>query len=515
MEDDKFLIAKEDLEDLETYIKEFSDFLPLAVCSVNPVGIIINVNKATEDLTKYASLELVGESVSIIFSDKKKIEEIEKEIVNKGSVFGKELILITKDKKEIPMSVSASIRKDREGSYIGYFIGLTNITELKKFQEGLEEKVKERTKELEDSKKSLISMLENVKEAQANAEEEKNKTLAIITNFTDGLLVFDKEGKLSLINSQAEIFLGVKSKDVIEKSISELKNISSFNSIMKIFKKDMKSVSKQELSLGTGLILEGSTIPIIRKNQNIGNLVVLHNITREKAIETMKSGFVSLTAHQLRTPLSAIKWTLKLFLKGDFGKITKDQRSFTKRMLQSTEKMILLIGDLLNITKIEEGRYIFDMVPADMEKIVLSAMSLYKSGIKKKKLKFEFKKPKKLPKIKMDVEKMKLAIQNLFDNAIKYTHPKGSLQVELSCGTNEIEFKIKDSGMGIPKSQQERVFSKFFRGDNIMKIVTEGTGLGLFIAKNIIEAHSGKIWFESEENKGTTFYFTLPVFKNV
>ena len=281
MEDDKFKIAKEDLEDLEIYIKEFSDFLPLAVCSVNPVGVIINVNKAAEDLTKYASLELVGEPMSALFSDKNKVEEIEKEIANKGSVHGRELILVAKDKKEIPMSVSASMRKDTEGNYIGYFIGLTNITELKKFQEGLEVKVKERTKELEDSKKSLIKTLDDVKEARENAEEEKNKTLSIITNFTDGLLVFDKGGKLSLINPQAETFLQVKSKDVIEKSILDLKTIPVFGSIVKIFNEKAKRAAKQELSFGTSLILEGSAVPIVRREKKIGTLIILHNITRE------------------------------------------------------------------------------------------------------------------------------------------------------------------------------------------------------------------------------------------
>ena len=111
----------------------------------------------------------------------------------------------------------------------------------------------------------------------------------------------------------------------------------------------------------------------------------------------------------------------------------------------------------------------------------------------------------------MDAEKIKLAVDNLLDNAIKYTKPGGRLELELSCGIKEVEFKIKDSGLGIPKSQQERVFSKFFRGENIMKVQTEGTGLGLFITKNIIEAHGGKIWFDSKEGKGTTFYFTLPI----
>lgn len=510
-EEDKFQIEKEDLEDLETYIKEFSDFLPLAVCSVNPVGVIVNVNKAAENLTGYSSLELVGESITTIFSDKKKVEEMERELVKKGLVHGKELLLATKGGEKIPMSASASVRKDKEGDYIGYFIGLTNITELKKFQEELEKKVKERTKELENSKKALINTLKDVKEARSNAEKEKNKTLAIITNFTDGLLVFDKKSRLSLINPQAEIFLGVKSRDVIEKSIQELSAISVFKPLISIFKEKAKKGAKKELSFRENLVLEGLTVPVVIKKEKIGTLIVLHNITREKAIEKMKSDFVSLTAHQLRTPLTAIKWTLKLLIKGDFGETTKEQKEYIEKTLQSNEKMISLIGDLLNTTRIEEGRYISKMAFGNMEKIVLSAVSLCKNEIEKKKLKIDLKIPKKLPKVKMDAEKIKLAIINLIDNSIKYTYPGGKLEIGLSCGIKEVEFKIKDNGMGIPKNQHERVFSKFFRGDNIIQVETNGTGLGLFIAKNIIEAHKGKIWFESEKDKGTTFYFKLPV----
>ncbi len=111
----------------------------------------------------------------------------------------------------------------------------------------------------------------------------------------------------------------------------------------------------------------------------------------------------------------------------------------------------------------------------------------------------------------MDEEKIKLAINNLLNNAIRYTPPGGRVKIGLSYGIKEIGFRIQDSGVGIPKNQQKRVFSRFFRGSNITKMKTEGTGLGLFITKNIIESHRGKIWFESEENKGTTFYFTLPI----
>jgi two-component system sensor histidine kinase VicK len=137
-------------------------------------------------------------------------------------------------------------------------------------------------------------------------------------------------------------------------------------------------------------------------------------------------------------------------------------------------------------------------------------IDLYKEEIKKKNLNFQFKKPKKLPKVKVDVEKIYLAIQNLLENAIRYNKVGGEIEIILKEKEKEIEFSIRDTGIGIPKNQQSRVFTKFFRGSNAIRMETEGSGLGLFIAKNIIEAHGGRIWFESEEGKGTTFYFTLP-----
>jgi signal transduction histidine kinase len=233
-------------------------------------------------------------------------------------------------------------------------------------------------------------------------------------------------------------------------------------------------------------------------------------VTREKEIERMKTEFVSISAHQLRTPLSAIKWTLKMFLDGDLGELTKEQREFLEKTYQSNERMINLINDLLNVTRIEEGRFLYKPVLADIVPICQSVIDSYKDEIEKRNLKFKFKKPKELPKVRVDIEKISLAIQNLLENAIRYNKFGGEIEMVLKEKEKEIEFSIKDTGIGIPKDQQNRVFTKFFRGSNAMKMETEGSGLGLFITKNIIEAHGGRIWFESEEGKGTTFYFTLP-----
>ena len=387
--------------------------------------------------------------------------------------------------------------------------------ELLEFREKREAELQElekKTKELEESRTALMNILEDVEEERGRAEEEKNKTLAVITNFADGLLVFNKEGRLFLINPQAENFFDVKARDLVGRPILELSTFPTLEALIKLLGLEIKGVFRKELPIREKLTIEVSTIPMMREEEKLGTLVILHDITREKIVERMKTEFVSLAAHQLRTPLSAIKWTLRMVLDGDLGPITEEQRDFMEKTYSSNERMISLINDLLDVTRIEEGRFLYKPILTDIESIVQFVVNSYKEEIEKRKIKFEFKKPeKKLPRVMLDVEKMRLAIQNLLDNAIRYTQPEGRVTVSLKYVKKEIEFSVKDTGVGIPKDQQERVLTKFFRGANVMRMATEGSGLGLFITKNIIEAHGGKIWFESEENQGTIFHFSLPV----
>ncbi len=386
--------------------------------------------------------------------------------------------------------------------------------ELSLIREKREKEFKEieaKTKDLEEARKGLLNMLEDVAGSRREVEEERNKTLAIISNFTDGLLVFDEQKRLSLINPQAEKFLGIKSKKVIGKTISAIGRMSSLKGLVKLLGKEINPIFRKELEVKDDLVLEVSVLAISREEQ-IENLVVLHNITREKLVERMKTEFVSITAHQLRTPLSAIKWTLKMLLDEDLGKITEEQREFIEKTYQSNERMISLINDLLNVTRIEEGRYVYNPVLSNITKLVESLIDQYKDEISIKNINLEFKKPKKqLPKVLIDVEKINLAVQNLLDNAIQYNKLGGSIKISLKSNKKEIEFSIEDSGVGIPKKQEKRIFTKFFRAANVMRMDTRGSGLGLFIVKNIIEAHKGRIWFKSKERKGTIFYFTLPV----
>jgi len=226
----------------------------------------------------------------------------------------------------------------------------------------------------------------------------------------------------------------------------------------------------------------------------------------------MKTEFVSIAAHQLRTPLSAIKWTLKILLDGDLGEVNNEQRNFIDKCYRSNERMISLINDLLDVTRIEDGRYVYRKVTFNMQEMIKAIVAVYEEEAVKRGVKLILHEPKKpLPPVIGDQEKIKLVVQNFVDNAVKYTKSGGSVEVIAKNDKDKVTIAFKDTGVGIPEDQKARVFGKFFRAANVMRMETEGSGLGLFIAKNIIGAHNGDVWFESEEGKGSTFYFSIPI----
>lgn len=232
---------------------------------------------------------------------------------------------------------------------------------------------------------------------------------------------------------------------------------------------------------------------------------------RLRELDQLKTEFISVASHQLRTPLSAIKWVLKMLIDGDVGKLTREQKDLLEKGYQSNERMISLINDLLNVSRIEEERFQYRFVESSIVDVVDRLVEEMRMMMEKKSLQFEKKIDRHIPLMRIDPQKMHLAIQNLLDNAIKYTPDGGKILVRISRDGEDIIFSIQDSGVGIPQDQVDRVFSKFFRGDNVIRMQTQGTGLGLFIARSIIEKHSGTISFESHEGRGTTFTFRIPI----
>ncbi|MFH1536561.1 MAG: ATP-binding protein [Patescibacteria group bacterium] len=234
-------------------------------------------------------------------------------------------------------------------------------------------------------------------------------------------------------------------------------------------------------------------------------------LTKTKELDKQKSEFLSIAAHQLRTPMAGIKWVINMVHQGDMGKVTKEQKHFLSRALENSERMIRLINDLLDITSLEEQKFQYKFEKCDLYQMIKTIIEENNEVIIKKKLDVGVKRTKELKtEIACDSKKLKIAIINLIENAIKYSSPKGHIDITVEESNKLLLIKIKDDGIGIPEKQKNYVFTKFFRGKNVMKVETEGSGLGLYLAKDIINKHDGNIWFESKEDMGTTFFVTLP-----
>ena len=238
---------------------------------------------------------------------------------------------------------------------------------------------------------------------------------------------------------------------------------------------------------------------------------------RLRTLDQMKSDFVSTATHQLRTPLSAIKWTISMLLKGDVGPITNEQRTFLMKTYESNDRMLALLSDLLLSDKIDSGKLqsspeATTILPDLLDNVLIEMQPLAdKQHIT---LRFAGRKDS-YPSIKIGAQDMRAVFQNLIENAVKYTRPGGIVNMEIREDVpGRMRVAVSDTGIGIPPVQQKNIFSRFFRGENAARMEPDGSGLGLFIAKGIIEKHGGTIGFESKEGEGTTFHVELPIIKN-
>ncbi|MBI5530525.1 MAG: HAMP domain-containing histidine kinase [Candidatus Doudnabacteria bacterium] len=224
-----------------------------------------------------------------------------------------------------------------------------------------------------------------------------------------------------------------------------------------------------------------------------------------------KAEYIPLAVHQLRDHLASMKWLIEILIEEEAGKLNKDQKGLVKAVYESNKGMIDLVNNLLNVFKIENGKMAVKPELTDLVELSKRVIKQIKPLTEQKKQKFAFKADGPLLPVKTDPVLIKHVIQNVLSNAVQYTRPKGRIHFSLNLSDNNILFTIKDNGCGIPRKQQQSVFKKFFRADNAVKIKAEGNGLGLYIAKRIIKLLRGRIWFESVENKGSAFYFTLPL----
>jgi signal transduction histidine kinase len=231
-----------------------------------------------------------------------------------------------------------------------------------------------------------------------------------------------------------------------------------------------------------------------------------------KNIDALKSEFVSIVAHQLRTPLAGIKWTLDMLINGDLGTLTVEQKTFLLKIHEGNERMIRFVNDLLSINRIETGRLEYNFTPINLQHVAESVLLDIYPLANKKQVSINFRgKGLKIPLVAADPEKIRVVFQNILENAVKYTGSGGHVTLELRNRGGEVLTTVNDDGIGMPKEEQKAIFTRFYRAPSAVKMQTEGSGLGLYLVKAIVEAHGGKVWFESDKGKGSTFYFSIPV----
>lgn len=378
-------------------------------------------------------------------------------------------------------------------------------------------KIENQNEILEKSKMAVMNILDDVEQAKGDLEKFK----LAVEEASDHIVITDSEGIILYANKAVEKITGYKNIEVMGKKAGSkdlwggLMDLDFYKKLWKTIKIDKKIFSGEVSNIrknGEKYIAKASISPVLDQNGKVLFFVgIERDVTHEKEVDRMKTDFISLASHQLRTPLSAMRWFLEMLLAGDAGKLTKEQTEFVKNIEQANTKMIVLVNSLLNISRIESGRIVIDPILTDLKKLVDDELLELDKNIKDKNQKVTFLVDTKLPKINIDPKLITEVYKNLLTNAIKYSPKDGKIEINITHNKKEIISQITDNGIGIPKNSQKRIFERFYRAKNVVKTETEGTGLGLYLAKAIVESSGGKIWFESGENNGTTFWFSLPL----
>ncbi len=359
------------------------------------------------------------------------------------------------------------------------------------------------------------------------AEVKTRQASAIVLSVADAVIAYTKDFEIVLINAAAEKILGFSRQEVIGKVISpELSSDPKFGMLVQIIypslapfvsnrqteghtqKMEMKFFKPEEI------ILEVGTTQITDdEGKQYGFLKILRDKTREGSLDRTKSDFITVAAHQMRTPLAGLLWAIEMLYKQEAGPLNEEQKSIVKQALLASQEMSQSLEGLLSASQIEQGKFGYNFEPADVEQLVESVLTEFQPAAEVKKVKLYFYRPEtKLEQVVMDRNKIKLVLETLVDNAIKYNVANGEVKIKIEVMLDRpyLKFSISDTGNGINHDDLEKLFTKFFRSEKVMKEQTSGLGLGLYIARNIIKRHGGEVSADSTEGRGSVFEFTLP-----
>lgn len=371
----------------------------------------------------------------------------------------------------------------------------------------------------------LKILFDGLELSSVKVKESEEKYRTMFDGAADAILIADVEGNFLEANEKAMKITGYAQDEILKMNHSQLyerqdlaRCLEEFKSVLirkGCFIENVSIIKKSKellpVDVGISMFEYGANQRLQFLFHDISERVAIEK--HHKEIDHLKSQFINVVSHQLRTPLNSIRWNLEVLLSGDLGKFKNDQEKFLKMVYLNNQNIMSIISDLFLALEIEESTITLEKEIVDIEMMVNSIMDGFKNELKIKKLKLKFEKPKGKHFISIEADRNKLiqVLDRLIDNAIKYSKEDGEIVVGIDIVKNRAVISIKDNGVGIPKDEQVNVFSKFFRASNAAIMQQNASGLGLFISKKIVEAHKGSIWFESAENKGTTFYIGIPM----
>jgi PAS domain S-box-containing protein len=354
---------------------------------------------------------------------------------------------------------------------------------------------------------------------------EASRSRAILEAVADGVLVTDASNTITLFNASAERILNLRADQMTGQSLEQFPGL--FGKSTRVWMAAIQSwisdpssyqpgeVFSEQVSLDNGRVVEVDLAPVFLRSRFLGTVSIFHDITNEVRIDRLKSEFVANVSHELRTPMTSIKGYVDVMLMGAAGALNDQQTHFLQVVKSNTQRLNVLVNDLLDVSRIEAGRVTLNLSVFNMAEIALEVFDDIhrRSQEEKKPMEFSMEISPYLPWVQGDPEGIRQVLVNLVSNAYNYTPMNGKVVVSAHLVDTKIQVDVLDNGIGIKSEDQSRIFERFFRGEDPLVLATAGTGLGLAIVKNLVEMHHGQIWFTSrgEPGQGSVFSFTLPL----
>ena len=527
-------LAEEALRKSEERYRSLFEQSRDAIYITSREGNFAYINQSFLDLFGYTREEITDLKVQETYANPDDRPSFQKEIEQKGSVRDYELKLRKKDGTEMECLLTATVRLANNGSILGYQGIIRDITKHKR----ADEKIKEYSKNLE---RMVEVRTRRLNHALYEAEEARDRINGILKSVADGLIVTDINNRIILVNRAAEDLLGVCSSEVIDRpvdfAIQENTLRNRINTTL-----DKKETGYQfdfELpgkDTKPSRIMRARTSVIQGKSGEETCIVtIMHDVTDEREVDRMKTEFISTAAHELRTPLTAIRGFSEILLTRDDIK-GEEKRKFLSYINKQSVNLVNIITDLLDISRIESALgFSLKKVPCNIARIINDVVPYFQEQSPRHI--FEVVLPEESAEVMVDKEKIGQVLENVLSNAVKYS-PEGGLirvtggltmsdlrlrnaeqfetehsahsEIRNQKSSMEYQISIEDQGIGMTPGQVKRIFDRFYRAD-ASNTASPGTGLGMSIVKNLVEAHGGKVWVESKLAKGTTVRFMIPV----